>query len=429
MKRFFFPKFGKRVSLMIFYLLLPLEIFSQTQLQNPANTKIYDDLNDKCGFDEEFSLQMKEILGYNWGYGYDSLLADLERWRQSPYITIDSLGASVQNRGLWQLTITSNNPPGATNRRTVFIHARTHPGEVQAFWVTNEVINLLISEDPFAQYVRENCTFHIIPMYNPDGVELGYPRENANGVDLERNWTANPMEPETATLRNRFLELMSSPAPIEIALNMHASGHDKRYFCYHDSIGTSYQYTLLEQDFINGVRSYFLNGFEPWYYSITWTTGTPLYFPEGWFWSNYAETVMALTYEDTNYLVAGAYDTTAYASVHGITDYLGLIATPIYSQSSLITEHPTLYPNFPNPFNNATTISYYLPEAARVELKIYNLLGEEVKILVDEFQNPGHKELSWEGRDNSGRTVSSGIYISRIVAGDVTESSRLMFLK
>jgi hypothetical protein len=372
---------------------------------------------------------MVELLGYNWGYGYDSLLVDLERWRQSPYITIDSIGASVQNRGIWQLTITSNNPPGATNRRTVFIHARTHPNEVQAFWVTNEVINLLISENPFAQFVRENCTFHIIPMYNPDGVELGYPRENANGIDLERNWTANPMEPESAAIKARFLELMSSPSPIEVALNMHASGHTKRYFYYHDAAGTSYQYTLLEQEFIAGVRSYFLSGFEPWNYSVTWTTGTVAYFPEGWFWLNYAEAVMALTYEDTNIMVAGAYDTTALALVRGITDYLGLIAAPVNGSSLPISESPILYQNFPNPFNNATTISYYLPEPARVELRIYNLLGEEVKTLVNEFQDSDHRSVLWEGSDNSGNGVSSGVYISRMMAGNMSQTSRLVFLK
>jgi hypothetical protein len=210
---------------------------------------------------------------------------------------------------------------------------------------------------------------------------------------------------------------------------MHASGHTKRYFYYHDAAGTSFQYTLLEQEFIAGVRSYFLSGFEPWNYSITWTTGTVAYFPEGWFWLNYAEAVMALTYEDTNINVAGAYDTTANALVRGIIDYLGLVTTPLYPQTPLKIEHVTLYPNFPNPFNNVTTISYYLPEAARVELKIYNQLGEEVKTLAEGFQTSGNKEITWEGSDNSGRIVSSGIYISRLVSNKVTASSRLLFLK
>lgn len=427
MKNFFLKNFVK--SLVFFLLFFPPLIFPQLPITLQSNMIMYNELIDKCQFDEELAVQMQEILGSNWGYGYDSLLIDLERWRQSPYVTIDSIGASVQNRAIWQLTITANHPPGPINRKTIFIHARTHPAEVQAFWVTNEIINLLTSEDPLAQFVRENCTFYIIPMYNPDGVELGYPRENAHGVDLERNWTANPMEPESAALKNQFLELMNSTAPIEVALNMHASGHTKRYFYYHDSAGTSYQYTLLEKDFINGVRSYFVNGFEPWYYSISWTTGTVTYFPEGWFWINYAEAVMALTYEDTNIMVAGAYDTTAYALVHGIIDYLGLVPTPVHSLSPPTAESPILYQNFPNPFNNATTLSYYLPYSARVELKIYDLLGKEMKTLADEYQNQGLKEIVWHGDDNSGHTVGSGIYILHLACGDFTISRQLIFIK
>lgn len=429
MKSFFENDFGKWIIFFIILLSITPSIFSQSQYPFFAHHTIYDDSIDKCGFDRKLAVRLQEILGLNWGYGYDSLLADLQRWGQSPYVQIDSIGASVQNRTIWQLTITANHPPGPINRRTIFIHARTHPSEVQAFWVTNEIIRLLTSEDPLAQFARENCIFYIIPMYNPDGVELGYPRENAHGIDLERNWTANPMEPESAALKNRFLELMNSPAPIEVALNMHASSHTKRFFYYHDSAGTSFQYTLLEKDFINAVRSYFINGFEPWYYHISWTTGTVPYFPEGWFWINYAEAVMALTYEDTNIMVAGAYDTTAYALVHGIIDYLGLVPTPVYSVSPPAIESPILYQNFPNPFNNATTISFYLPQPARVEVKIYDLLGKEVKTLVDEYQNPGLRKIIWHGDDDFSHTVSSGIYILHLASENFSTCRQLVFIK
>ncbi|MCK5453584.1 MAG: hypothetical protein KAJ16_04440, partial [Calditrichia bacterium] len=255
--------------------------------------------------------------GPHWGYGYDSLLADLPRWAQSSYVTIDSLGASVQNRALWQLTITADSPP-TEPRRTVHVHARTHPNEVQGWWVTDELINLLLSEDPFSQFIREKCVFYIIPMYNPDGVELEYPRENANGVDLESNWNANPVEPEVAVLRQRFTDLMASTAPIEVAMNMHSAWVGKRYFVYHDTAGTSVAFTILEQDFIGGVRYYYLTGIEPWNYFISWTSGTPLVYPESWFWLNHAEAVMALTYEDMNSASAGNYDITAYALLHGV---------------------------------------------------------------------------------------------------------------
>ena len=119
-------------------------------------------LNHKCGIISERELILQRD-SQNWGYGYDSLLVDLNRWGESPYVTIDSLGATVQNRALWELTISAN-PESSSNHR-IYIHARTHPGEEESFWVTNEIINLLLSETPFSEIVRAKCVFHIITMY------------------------------------------------------------------------------------------------------------------------------------------------------------------------------------------------------------------------------------------------------------------------
>ena len=91
-------------------------------------TVIYSqiELVDKCGY--IYGDQTNHILARtaNWGYGYDSLLVDLERWGESPFVTVDSLGASVQNRALWELTI-ADNPESSSNHR-IYIHARTHLG-------------------------------------------------------------------------------------------------------------------------------------------------------------------------------------------------------------------------------------------------------------------------------------------------------------
>ncbi|MEP0862338.1 MAG: hypothetical protein HRF52_12960, partial [Ignavibacterium sp.] len=216
---------------------------------------------DKCGFPPESESQVNSTD--NWGYSYDSLLTDLEIWRQSPYVKIDSIGLSVQGRPLWQLTITSD-PNNIAGKRTVYIHARTHPQETEGFWVTEQIINILLSENELGQIIRENSVFYIVPMYNPDGIELGYPRRNANNVDLESNWFTFPNEPEVAALKARFTELMASPNPIEVELNMHSSSLCKRYFVYHDSAGTSPQFALMQQNFIEGIRSYYPTGIEPW---------------------------------------------------------------------------------------------------------------------------------------------------------------------
>ncbi len=73
-----------------------------------------------------------------------------------------------------------------------------------------------------------------------------------------------------------------------------------------------------------------------------------------------------------------------------------------------------LLQNFPNPFNPATTIRYQLPQDGRVELKIYNMLGQEVAVLEDGAQRAGFYELRWNGRNRLGEQVASGVYIYRL---------------
>ncbi len=83
-----------------------------------------------------------------------------------------------------------------------------------------------------------------------------------------------------------------------------------------------------------------------------------------------------------------------------------------------------LHENYPNPFRNETTIEYELPEATHVRIVVYNVLGQEVGVLVDEEQNAGRYDVSWDGRSITGTPVSSGVYIYRIEAGDFTDTQR-----
>ena len=392
-------------------------------------TVIYSqiELVDKCGY--IYGDQPNHFLARtaNWGYGYDSLLVDLERWGESPFVTVDSLGASVQNRALWELTI-ADDPESSSNHR-IYIHARTHPGEEESFWVTNEIINFLISDAPLAAFIRNNCIFHIIPMYNPDGVELGYARENANGVDIESGWDDVPLELEVAVLKNRFIELTSLvDNPIEVALNMHSSYSCKRYFVYHDAVGTSENYTTLEQQFINAVQSYFVDGFEDWDYFVSWTSGTPDQYPESWWWMNHSENVMALTYEDMNCEAAGNYDSTAYALVLGVCEYIGLDLSQIQNEASMPDSYYLLQ-NYPNPFNSTTTLRYDLAGHSNVNIIIYDMLGREVKTLINQTQDAGFKSVQWDATNDYGKQVSAGVYLYRIQAGEYMQTKKMVFLK
>lgn len=88
-----------------------------------------------------------------------------------------------------------------------------------------------------------------------------------------------------------------------------------------------------------------------------------------------------------------------------------------------------LYPNFPNPFNPTTAIKYDLKENTKVTLKIFNTLGQEVRTLVNTKQNAGTYTLNWDGKNDAGLQVSSGLYIYRIEAGNFVKSHKMMLLK
>jgi hypothetical protein len=87
--------------------------------------------------------------------------------------------------------------------------------------------------------------------------------------------------------------------------------------------------------------------------------------------------------------------------------------------------------NHPNPFNSTTAISYRLSAVRphHITLKIYNLLGQEVRTLVDEEQVLGYYSVSWDGRDGLGKEVSSGIYFYRLQAGDFVRTRKMVLLK
>lgn len=85
--------------------------------------------------------------------------------------------------------------------------------------------------------------------------------------------------------------------------------------------------------------------------------------------------------------------------------------------------------NYPNPFNANTTINYNLPKDANVSLKVFNLLGEEIRTLVSEYETSGQKSINWDGQDNSGQMVSSGIYFYQLNHGTSQLIRKLSYIR
>ncbi|MCI0331098.1 MAG: T9SS type A sorting domain-containing protein [candidate division Zixibacteria bacterium] len=85
--------------------------------------------------------------------------------------------------------------------------------------------------------------------------------------------------------------------------------------------------------------------------------------------------------------------------------------------------------NYPNPFNPQTTIVFSLPKSSQVKLEVFDLLGRSVVTLKEGSMTAGRHTLIWNGRDRTGRTVSSGIYLYRLKAGIFVETKKMLFLK
>ena len=85
--------------------------------------------------------------------------------------------------------------------------------------------------------------------------------------------------------------------------------------------------------------------------------------------------------------------------------------------------------NYPNPFNAGTVIRYSLPENSKVKIEIFNILGQKVRTLVDEYQTAGYKTIQWNGTNAGNQTVASGVYFYKINAGKFSEVKQMTLLK
>ena len=135
-----------------------------------------------------------------------------------------------------------------------------------------------------------------------------------------------------------------------------------------------------------------------------------------------------LAFDAVTRTIAGTPRATAEtAYTYAVTDANGV------SASLLLQTLPTsfsLTDNFPNPFNPTTTIQYALPQAADVELTVYNVVGQVVRTLVAEQQSAGRYAVEWDATDDSGHSLSSGMYFYRLQAGgEFREVKKMLLLK
>lgn len=124
----------------------------------------------------------------------------------------------------------------------------------------------------------------------------------------------------------------------------------------------------------------------------------------------------------------------AMAAAYSFLDLLPFVETEItgVERGVSVSELPkefSLLQNHPNPFNPTTKITYMLPNAEHVNLSIYNLLGQKIKMLVDEQQDAGSYDTIWDGKDDSGKEMTAGFYIYKLQAGSFSDMKKMLFVK
>jgi cytosolic carboxypeptidase protein 6 len=165
-----------------------------------------------------------------WVAGQELITArDFARWTDSlavlPHVSREVIGRSRLGRPIEMLTITEN--PSAA--REVLLISRQHPPEITGTLALLRFVEEVAGDSPLARSFRGHFQVRVVPVVNPDGVDLGHWRHNMGGVDLNRDWVAF-RQPETRAVRDAFLELAGrTGAEIWFAGDFHSTRRDVFY--------------------------------------------------------------------------------------------------------------------------------------------------------------------------------------------------------
>lgn len=103
--------------------------------------------------------------------------------------------------------------------------------------------------------------------------------------------------------------------------------------------------------------------------------------------------------------------------------------TSITSSTDNIPESYELYQNYPNPFNPATNITFSIAHSTNVSMKIHNILGKEIKTLLDKYVSSGKYPITWDGTDDGGNLLPGGVYFIKMIADDYHKTIKTILLK
>ena len=139
-------------------------------------------------------------------------------------------------------------------------------------------------------------------------------------------------------------------------------------------------------------------------------------------------------YTDTNVEIGQSYSYKLTAiDVHDNESDFSEEVVALFTRIDIVTtdlpKSYQLFQNYPNPFNTETFIQYQLPATGDVELIIYNVTGQGVRILIKGQKNAGYHHIKWDGNDDKGIQVPSGLYLYQLRATEFIQTKKMLFLK
>ncbi|GMU86996.1 MAG: hypothetical protein AMXMBFR48_22370 [Ignavibacteriales bacterium] len=233
------------------------------------------------------------FAAYYTPYTLTHLRGRVAEWASHPFVTLDTLGHTPNNLPMYVMVVTDPSVPDSL-KQTVWVHARTHPGETPTSFHFEGVMKTLLSGNDVTNHYLKNLIFHLIPFTNPDGVYYGRSRTNFDGVDVESDW--NRVDSLTSKeVRNlkQYMQSVNQVNVLKVFLNLHSQASPYCTFWIHTASSTSPFFYKREMQFSNlqiSDNPYFV-------YNDYRFSNLSMTFPEGWQWRNWGDKTMALTYE------------------------------------------------------------------------------------------------------------------------------------
>jgi hypothetical protein len=295
---------------------LPVYSYDNSMWLRFSEDEVSQNQDDELIIQKQFEKKTVWLARF-YPYTYTDLEKYLDGISGSPFLEIQTPGYSQMNKAMYLLKI-SNFAVSDSLKNRVFIHARSHPGEVPASFVVEGLVDYLLSASPRAKEILNTTEIYIFPMHNIDGVIAGNYRSTPETENLEVMWyydAENPIEltadaPQEVNIIHDYAKLlMTGKGPrVSMALNIHASNSEadvRPFFFPHfgpETLGyDTLEYGLWNKQlrFISSLAAnYGSDMLEP----VPTEGGSSFAsktYPESWWWVNFKDEVMAITMEMT----------------------------------------------------------------------------------------------------------------------------------